>query len=641
VPSICGTARSIRLDVVEEDQERKLVEEVGQPGRWSPHKKSACSYECLQALVEHALDAIGLLDADGIVTYVSPAVRRLLGYGPDDLVGREAPGLVHPQDAQAVRDFRSKVAQEPGASLTVRSRLRHRDGSWRWFELHATNLLHHPQVARIVFNARDITETERAAQRLKDREHTLRILLDANPEAIFLMDREGIILDANQALAQAMGASLGELVGSCIYAWLPPEVAGRRKAYADQVAQNGQPVRFEDVDRGMYIESYICPVAYAEGHVAALAVLTRDLTEQRHTARALQDSEERFRRMAEVIPAAFWLLSPDWSQFLYMSPACEAIYGWPPASFYANSGIMLDVIHPDDRPMVDAFWAEHHGQAVELEYRIIRADGEVRHIRVVTSPVRDDAGELALLTGFAEDITERREREAQVSQSAKLASLGLMASGIAHQLRNPLAIISTWAQLADDHPEDGAIRGQATERILAATDRASRIIENLLRFARPAGVEMVEVDVYQVIDEVLVLVGQHLKLHQVQLRKRLERHLPHVTGNADLLQQVFTNIILNACSAMPSGGTLTVRAATTRSGDVQIRFRDTGQGIAPENLPKLFVPFFSTKAAGEGTGLGLALSHSIIHLHRGAITVDSEVGKGAVFMITLPSRRLE
>ncbi len=235
------------------------------------------------------------------------------------------------------------------------------------------------------------------------------------------------------------------------------------------------------------------------------------------------------------------------------------------------------------------------------------------------------------------ELTERRQLEAQLVQSAKMASLGVMAGGSAHELRNPLGIISTNAQLLLEHPDDAQLHIECAQKIHVATQRASQIIENLLKFARPVSAQMQELDLHVVLEEALALLTYQMALQEIRLRKELQPDLPKVYGNPELLQQVFTNMILNACNAMPEGGVLTVRTRATEAGEVEILFKDTGRGIPPENLPKIFDPFFTTMPVGKGTGLGLSISYSIIRQHQGSIEVESRAGEGATFTIRLPA----
>jgi len=356
----------------------------------------------------------------------------------------------------------------------------------------------------------------------------------------------------------------------------------------------------------------------------------------RDSQEALQASQERFQRMAEVIPAVFWMMSSDWKQLIYISPAVEKVYGRTCESFYRQPELWLDAIHPYDREWVLAFWTKHHGEQAELEYRILRPDREVRWVRDVAFPLRNEAGDPDLLVGFVEDITERKRTEARLIQSDKLASVGVLAGGIAHELRNPLGIIATNAQLLLDHPGDAQLSSQCAQRIYTATQRASQIIENLLAFSRPAAVEMTETDVQVVLERALALLAEQIASQRITLHRGSQPNLPRVRGNPALLQQAFTNLVLNACNAMPQGGLLTIITCAAEVGWVEIRFCDTGCGIRPEHLSRLFEPFFTTMPRGKGTGLGLSISYKIIQQHWGTIDVQSQVRRGTTVIVRLP-----
>jgi PAS domain S-box-containing protein len=280
------------------------------------------------------------------------------------------------------------------------------------------------------------------------------------------------------------------------------------------------------------------------------------------------------------------------------------------------------------------------GSVQNVEANLLTADGREVPISWSYSPMSGNGGEVIGIVAVGRDLTERRQLEAQLVQSAKMASLGVMAGGIAHELRNPLGIVSAAAQLLLERPDDATLRTQAAQKIYTATERASLIIENLLKFARPQDSRMQELDLHLVLEEALALLAHQITLQKVTVSKEFGSGLPPVYGNPDLLQQVFTNLILNACNAMSRGGVLTVLTGTDGRKHVEIQFRDTGRGISPDHLPKIFDPFFTTMPVGKGSGLGLSISYSIIQQHRGTIEVESQIGRGTTFTVRLPSEDL-
>jgi signal transduction histidine kinase len=217
-----------------------------------------------------------------------------------------------------------------------------------------------------------------------------------------------------------------------------------------------------------------------------------------------------------------------------------------------------------------------------------------------------------------------------------------MAGGIAHEIRNPLAITSSAAQILLKKLDDPEARQECAQKIRTAANRAAVIIENLLRFARPSEGLVERVDVNGAVEDTFFLIGHQVSLQSIEIDKRLAPGLPRVKGSKNQLQQVFMNIILNGYHAMPEGGRFTIetrRAPGNHEVAVEVRFADTGCGIPDEHLSRIFAPFFTTMSVGKGTGLGLSIAYSIVQQHGGTIHVESEVGKGSTFTITLPAER--
>ena len=252
------------------------------------------------------------------------------------------------------------------------------------------------------------------------------------------------------------------------------------------------------------------------------------------------------------------------------------------------------------------------------------------------SPMRDEEGHVLGVVAVGRDLTERRRLEAQLIQSAKMASLGVMAGGIAHEIRNPLAVSSAAAQLLLEDPDDEQLRTECAEKMYSGISRAAVIVDNLLAFARPAEGGEEAVDINEALRQALTLFVHQTTRRGIAVHTEFSPELPSTEGNKNLLQQVFSNMILNACNAMPDGGRLTVKTQLNADNEVEIRFTDTGCGIPEENLGKLFDPFFTTMPVGKGTGLGLSLCYAIVGQHQGEIDVHSQVGVGSTFVVRLP-----
>jgi len=263
------------------------------------------------------------------------------------------------------------------------------------------------------------------------------------------------------------------------------------------------------------------------------------------------------------------------------------------------------------------------------------ADGDFSPI-VPARRYRDEFSTLAVaINRMLDELTVRQQ---QLLQSRKMAAVGTLTSGVAHELNNPLNNISlTVETLLDDFDDMEEERKKTLlEDIFTQVQRASATVRNLLDFTRKDHPVFTAVEVPALLEASLNLVRNELALARVEASVNVARDLPRVNGNPRNLQQVFLNLFLNAVEAMPDGGALRV-AATLREGSVRISVQDTGSGIAPEHLDQVFEPFFTTKEAGEGTGLGLSVSYSIVEKHGGRLEVESEPGRGTTFTVTLPA----
>ncbi|HEU5457311.1 MAG TPA: ATP-binding protein [Terracidiphilus sp.] len=276
------------------------------------------------------------------------------------------------------------------------------------------------------------------------------------------------------------------------------------------------------------------------------------------------------------------------------------------------------------------------------KFPITTRAGEQRTANIAIAPLlsRDfvAVGRIVLV----DDITERVSLETQLAQADKLSSIGLLAAGVAHEINTPLAVISSYAQMLAKQLRGDQRIGPVLEKITQQSFRASEIANGLLNFSRTSTTEFRETDLNQVIRDTLSLVEHQLKTARIEVEMELTDELPAIHGNSGKLQQVFLNLLLNAKEAMPGGGRL--RLATMVNGHVEAVVADSGAGIAPENLKRIYDPFFTTKTTprpGErrGTGLGLSVTYGIIQEHAGKIEVESAVGAGTTFHLEFPLLR--
>jgi PAS domain S-box-containing protein len=273
------------------------------------------------------------------------------------------------------------------------------------------------------------------------------------------------------------------------------------------------------------------------------------------------------------------------------------------------------------------------------KFRLATPTGEARVVNVAMTPLVTRKFHVVGRLVIMDDITERIELEAQLTQADKLSSIGLMAAGVAHEVNTPLAVISSYTQMLAKQLQSDVSKAALLDKITKQTFRASEIVNNLLNFSRTTGTELTEISLNKVIGETLALLEHQFKVAHIQVRQELYENLPAIQGNAGRLQQVFLNLFLNAKDAMSGGGVLNV---ATMNGDcVSVRVTDTGSGIAQEHIQRIYDPFFTTKNApaegqNRGTGLGLSVTYGIIQEHAGNIRVESRPGEGTTFTLDFP-----
>jgi len=275
---------------------------------------------------------------------------------------------------------------------------------------------------------------------------------------------------------------------------------------------------------------------------------------------------------------------------------------------------------------------KQEGKISNQETQFITKENKIIDISITLSQLKDTSGNMIGTVGISRDITEFKRTQAQ------------LAAGIAHEINNPLSGVLGYAKRLMKKAEDEELKKmpgfesfqREMKLIVDSALRCKKIIDGLLKFSRTSETVSIAVNVNEVIDESLILFGNQLSSQNIELNKVLSPNIPDIRANHTQIQQVFTDIIINAIQAMPNGGKLTIATRPVNSSAVEIEFTDTGEGIPKENLPKIFEPFFTTREPGKGTGLGLYMIYRILQEHHGHIDVKSEIGKGATFVITLP-----
>jgi PAS domain S-box-containing protein len=268
------------------------------------------------------------------------------------------------------------------------------------------------------------------------------------------------------------------------------------------------------------------------------------------------------------------------------------------------------------------------------------ADGKPLILNVAIAPLRsvsyNQTGAIIVL----ENVTSRIKLEETLQQSEKLSSIGLLAAGVAHEVNTPLTGVSSYTQMLLSMIPESDPKHALLQKVQKQTERASNITNNLLNFSRAGNsTDFSEIDINKLLDDTLQLLEPQLRKSQVEIVKNYAEALPQIIGNGGKLQQVFTNLIINAQDSIRDGGRITLTTEFADEDEIIVKVSDTGEGISPENLSKIYDPFFTTKGVGSGTGLGLAVSYGIVQEHAGTIEVESELGEGTTFRVVFPVAR--
>ena len=611
--------------------------------------------ERYRRLVENANDLLWQVDLSGVFTFVSPTVRKLMGYEPKELIGKGLEAVLTPESVVRARtSMQRRLAGELGREGVAMDLFhRRRDGSEFLGEIVTTPLFDAGgQLQGVQGVTRDVTARRAAELRLRESENTLRALLNSITESIVLIRPDGEVVTANEAFCSRLGVSLDTLTGKDVLSFMPPEVAEERRTRAEQVLQERRPITFED-NRGSYaFEATYYPVLDDEGRVQYLVIVGVDISQRRNMETSLRESEAERLRLATAIEqsAESVVITDVTGAIQYVNPAFEQTTGYRREEVLGRNPRMLRS-GKHDAAFYRTLWRTlTQGRVWHGRFINRRKDGSLYDEDATISPVRNGRGEIIHYVALKRDITHEVSLEKQLRQSLKMEAIGTLAGGIAHDLRNILALILGHGEIAlrslvEEHPVRENI-----DHICKAGNRASDLVKRILTFSRRQDQERKPLRIAQVVNETIKLLRGMIP-PTVEIRQTLEDG-GLVLADATQIQEVIVNLCTNAYQAMgPHGGVLKLdlQEVEVRQDQVadagvlhegryaRLRISDTGNGIPTADLPYIFDPFFTTKKPGEGTGLGLSMVHGAVLGNGGAILVDSQPGKGSTFDVYLPS----
>lgn len=459
-------------------------------------------------------------------------------------------------------------------------------------------------------------------------------LLDSLGDGIVTTDAHDRVTYANRAAGELFGRDCAALVGEQLLKLFAQD-SGDTVRFGQSAARDGLRQCYEADVAGRdecRVSVGAAPLNGANGSVGTVLTL-RDVTDMRRSHQELAKSESRYRHLFEDASDAIMTFD-SLGRFTSVNDAGERISGYSREELTGRFFGPLLPLSELPRAVLE-FRKALSGQPGQFESVVVRKDGERRHITITYSCPQRSREVLCLIR----DATEEKQLQYQLVQSEKMGAIGQLVSGVAHELNNPLASITAFAQLMLSDGNLTAEDRHATDVIASESRRAARIVHNLLTFARQHKAEKTYADINQVIENTLELRGYDWSVRGIQIERSYADPPPSTMADAYQLQQVILNLVTNAEQAMAgverAHHRLTVR--TRRDGEtIRIEVEDTGPGIPPDGLERIFNPFYTTKAVGHGTGLGLSISLGIISEHGGRIWAENVLGAGAKFCVDLP-----
>jgi two-component system NtrC family sensor kinase len=589
-------------------------------------------------LIDSFDDVLLALTLEGQIRAVNRSFSDLVGTPFQDIIGKPITDFLQEgtgEGPELLRRAMPRFMERRQWSGVVQVRLKSQ-GTLFFFDCVAHAMMRDGEIHGITVLGRDISALRKNEARFTE-------LFESLQEGIYITTPDGTIVDANPALVRMLGYDSKE------------ELLKRRvpEIFVDQVERKS--VR-DEVERQPMIQgreitlirkdgtSIVClntaaAVRDNAGHVVRYQGALMDVTERREMERRLHQQQEFARRLVDSFPDLILVLD-TMAQYTFVSPRCKEILGYEPQEIATMD--FGHCAHPEDMPSVRALYDDivaGDQTFASLEVRVRHKQGEWRRIRFNFSPLWDARGQNEGVVLSGRDVTELKRLEEKLIQSEKLAAMGQMLAGVAHELNNPLtAILGVTELLRDREGADDSTRRQL-ELTHRQARRAARIVQNLLEFSRPASPQKRPLDLNNLLERTLQLQEHSFRRNNIEVDFHPQADLPAVIGDANQLIQVFLNLVTNAEQAIREvrdTGRIQIRAV--RNGkQLSMTVQDDGVGIRPEALPRIFDPFYTTKRPGGGTGLGLSICMSIIREHGGNIEAETLPGGGSAFTIYLPA----
>jgi PAS domain S-box-containing protein len=590
----------------------------------------------------------------GEIEELNQPLLEYFGKTPEELKGWRMTDAVHPDDLPEVIEAYT-YSVTTGTPYAIEHRCRRADGVYRWFQVRALAVRDADgHITGWYVLLTDIDDRKRTEDELKRSEARHRVVIETASDAVVSIDESGTIILANPATKRIFGYTPEAIVGKPLTVLMPGAMRKLHqtgfKRYLETGARHLNWQGTEVTALRANGEEFPAEVSFGEMVTDQGKVFTgliRDISEKKRAQEAILASERNLSLIINTMPVLAWSALPDgsveffnqrWLDYTGLSPEHAQGWGW------------AEAVHRDDLSRLTQYWQSilTTGGSGEIEARFRRFDGDYRWFLLRANPLRDESGAIIKWYGTNTDINDRKRAEdalnelrSELAHMARVSSLGALTASIAHEVNQPLSGIVTNAgtclrTLSADPPHIQGAR-EAAQRMIRDGKRASEVITRLRALFSKKRAMAESLDLNEAARDVIALCVDELQRNRVILRQEFADGLPPVTGDRVQLQQVILNLLRNALDAM-SGVDERPRELAIKTerdeGGVRLTVRDTGVGITPQDMERLFEAFYTTKSGGMG--MGLSISHTIIQSHNGRLWATPNDGPGATFSFSIP-----
>ncbi len=591
-------------------------------------------------------------DLVGNFTFVNNTLCRDLGYSKEELIGMNYRDYVPPEELERIRQVYNQVYRTGKPIELFSTQQIRKDGNRIYSEISVAPLRDHKdEIIGFRGVGRNITARVHMEDSLRKSEARYRTILEDMQESYFEVDLRGNYTLFNDAQCRQLGYTREEMIGLDYKKITPYDRQKEMFDIYNRTYRTGEPNELFQAEqirkdgKRIPVEYSVYPIRNEQGEIIGFRGVGRDITKRVQMEEALRQSEERYRTVLEDMEEAYYEEDLAGNFTLFNDALCRQLG-------YSREELMgmnyKTYTAPEDIDRVfKAFNTVYRTGEPLTGFQMVRITKDGRRVFTETSgfPLRDETGQIIGFRGVIRDVTqrkkaeeERRELEQKAQLASRLASVGELASGVAHEINNPLTGVIGYAHLLLTRKDISRDVKHDLEIINEGAQRVAGIVKKLLSFARQTKPEQRYININELIRNTLELRAYELAANNIKVTLQLTRDMPMTIADPGQLQQVFLNLIINAETEMKAAhdkGRLLIKTERMNS-TLRISFKDNGPGIAKDNLETIFDPFFTTREVGQGTGLGLSVCHGIVTEHRGRIWAESIPGKGATFIVELP-----